>query len=144
MLVIRLARKGRRNHPTYRIVVQENSQAPTAAPKEVVGSYDPHRKERADQIILDAERCQYWISVGAQPSNTVHNLLVEMGVIKADKKRSVQPKKKPGAEGEEAAAEAKPADAATDAPEEKKEDTPKEESPAEDKAEEKAEEKTAG
>lgn len=132
MLVIRLARIGRRNAPKYRIVLQESSQAPKASAKEILGSYDPSLRERKEQIQLNADRAKYWISVGAQPSNTVHNMLVEFGVIEAPKRRSVQPKKKPPTEEELAAQKA--AEEAAKAPAEQPaeaEEKPAEAAPAE-------------
>jgi small subunit ribosomal protein S16 len=57
---------------------------------ERVGSYNPKTKER----VLNAERIQYWISVGAQASGTVHNMLVTAGVVKGEK-INVLPRKTP-------------------------------------------------
>jgi small subunit ribosomal protein S16 len=110
MLVIRMQRTGRKNAATFRVVLQENSQAPKSKALEILGNYNPHLKERKDQVTVDADRVKHWLSHGAQPSNTVHNLLVELGVITADKKKSVAPKPKPKAEGEEEAPAEKPAE----------------------------------
>lgn len=149
MLVIRLQRVGRKNKATFRIVLQEKTKAPISAAHENLGSYNPHLKERADQITLKADRIKYWLSQGAQPSNTVHNMLVEFGVINAPKKRSVQPKlkKKDGEEeggakpeGGEEKKEEKPAE---EKPEEKKEEVAPAENKAEEKKEDKPEEKKA-
>lgn len=147
MLAIRLVRKGRRNTATFRLILQEKSQSPHSKSKEILGTYNPHIEKREEQISLNKERIKYWLSVGAQPSNTVHNMLVEFGVITGKKKRSVQPdiKKKEGEGGsDDSAASSSGAPAKTaeggetpakaDAKEEKKADTPK-------KAEEKSEEK---
>ncbi|MFH1426526.1 MAG: 30S ribosomal protein S16 [Candidatus Kerfeldbacteria bacterium] len=119
MLVIRLSRTGRTNMATFRIIVQEKARSPKSAALEILGSYNPHLQERSNQIILDQERTKYWLSKGAQPSITMHNMLVELGIIDAPKRRSVQPKlkKKEGEEGAEGGA--KPA-------EEKKDEKPKE------------------
>lgn len=135
MLVIRLQRTGRKNKATFRLVLQEKSQAPKSKAQEILGSYNPHLVERKDQIILKEERIKHWLSVGAQPSNTVHNMLLEFGVISGDKKRSVtgkgeeQPEEAP-AEGGEATEGGEEAAAS----EEKSE-----EAPAEEKTEEAAE-----
>lgn len=104
---------------TFRIIVQEKARSPKSAALEILGSYNPHLQERSNQIILDQERTKYWLSKGAQPSITMHNMLVELGIIDAPKRRSVQPKlkKKEGEEGAEGGA--KPA-------EEKKDEKPKE------------------
>lgn len=111
MLVIRLQRTGRKNKATFRVVLQEHSQAPKAAAQEILGSYNPHAAQRADQITLNTERIQHWLSKGAQPSPTVHNMLIERGIIEGKKKRSVKPKK---GETPEAEAGAEPAEAKTE------------------------------
>lgn len=82
MLKIRMQRVGRTGMPAYRIVVAEHTASPKAGKfVEKVGSYNPKTKERS----LDTERVKYWMSVGAKPSDTMHNMLVAMGVIKGDK-----------------------------------------------------------
>ncbi len=68
----------------------EKYKDPWADYKEKLGFYNPKTKE----IELNAERIKYWISVGAQPSNTVHNLLVKQGVIEDEKRKSVKISKK--------------------------------------------------
>lgn len=83
MVTIRLSRTGKRKQPYYRIVVQDGTQDPWAPAIEVLGNLDP-RKERKEAVV-NQERAAYWLSVGAQPSATVHNLFVELGIIKAKK-----------------------------------------------------------
>lgn len=73
MLAIRLARMGKKKKPFYRIVVAEKRRARDSAFVEVVGSYNPF-KQPAD-IQLKAERIQYWLGKGAQPSETVRSFL---------------------------------------------------------------------
>ncbi len=129
----------------FRVVLQEKTRSPKSKAVEILGSYNPHTPERKDQVVLKEERIKYWLGEGAQPSNTMHNMLVEFGVIEGDKRRSVQPKLKPAEEGAEGEAPAEGGDAPKeDAPaaEEKKEEAPKEEKPAE-KPEEKKEEAPA-
>lgn len=82
MLVIRFQRVGRRNDPAYRIVVAEQRSKPHGIGVETVGSYHPKTKH----AILKNERISYWIGKGAQVSDTVHNLLVKKGVVKAKKR----------------------------------------------------------
>jgi small subunit ribosomal protein S16 len=107
MLKIRLKRVGRKHDPSYRVILTEStSAAKTGNVIETLGSYDP-RKDR-DSYRLESERITHWISKGAQPSDTVHNILVSAKVINA-KKINVIPKRileKP-AEKEETSAEAK-------------------------------------
>jgi small subunit ribosomal protein S16 len=82
MLKIRLQRVGRINSPSYRVIVAEHARGPkTGNFVEVVGTYNPKTKERA----LKADRIKYWISVGAQPSDTMHNMLISAGIITGKK-----------------------------------------------------------
>lgn len=88
MLKIRMQRVGRINMPSYRIIVVEHTEGPkTGNIVEKVGTYNPRSKER----VLDADRIKYWMSVGAQPSDTVHNMLVSTGIM-TGKKINVLPK----------------------------------------------------
>lgn len=84
MLSIRLSRIGKKKQPHYRIVVLPHTKDPWGDYIELLGSYNPRSKE----VTLKKERIEYWISVGAQPSDTVHNILVSEGVIKADKRKA--------------------------------------------------------
>ncbi len=91
MLKIRLQRIGRKNDPSFRVVVIEHTRGPKSGDfVERVGSYNPKTK----QTDLKAERITHWLSVGAQASGRVHNMLVSAGIIKADK-INVLPKKSP-------------------------------------------------
>lgn len=88
MLVIRMNRTGRRNRAFFRLAVQEKTVAPGGRHVEMVGSWDPHKKIAT----LKEDRILYWIEKGAQPSDTVHNLLVSQGVVK-DAKRAIKMEK---------------------------------------------------
>lgn len=91
MLKIRLQRIGRKNDPSFRVVVIEHTRGPKSGDfVERVGSHNPKTKETT----LNAERIKYWLGVGAQASGTMHNMLVNAGIIKADKV-NVLPKKTP-------------------------------------------------
>jgi small subunit ribosomal protein S16 len=82
MLVIRFQRIGRKNDPSFRIIVSEKARHPKAGnPLQVVGSYNPKTKH----TLIDAEAVKGWLSKGAQASGTVHNLLVTKGVIEGKK-----------------------------------------------------------
>ena len=82
MLAIRLMRMGAKKRPSYRIVVKEKLSKRDGAYIESLGTYNPIGKE--DQINLNAERAQYWIERGAQPTETVQRL------IKANAKAQAQ------------------------------------------------------
>lgn len=73
MLAIRLARTGKKKQPHYRIVVLDKRKPRNGRTVEVVGTYEPLKKPAAIQ--LNAERVKYWLSCGAQPSDTVRSFL---------------------------------------------------------------------
>jgi small subunit ribosomal protein S16 len=73
MVVLRLARKGAKKVPYYRLVAAD-SRAPRGGRFiEQLGVYDPTRTPV--EFKVDDERVQYWLGVGAQPSETVGQLL---------------------------------------------------------------------
>jgi len=112
MLKIRMQRTGRINSPSFRIVVVEHTASPKAGKfVEKVGTYNPKSKERN----LNADRIKYWMSVGAKPSDTVHNMLVSLKLLDA-KKINVLPKfVEPKAEEAAPVAEASAADVSASA-----------------------------
>jgi len=80
MVKLRLKRLGRKNRPSYRIIVVDSRARRDAAAIEELGHYDPLESEADKQLKLNAERAQYWLSVGAKPSETVERLLRRCGV----------------------------------------------------------------
>lgn len=90
MLTIRLARVGKKNKAQFQIVLQEHTVAPGGKHVEVLGSYDPHSKKE----VLKAERIKYWVSQGAQVSDTAYNLFVSKGVLEGEKRKVKLPTKK--------------------------------------------------
>jgi len=98
MLTIRLQRTGRRNHAEFRVVLAEHKRsAKTGNFLAVLGNYNPH----TNTVNLQADAIKEWIGKGAQPSDTVHNLLVKNGIIKGAT-RNVLPKKTVQVKEEEA------------------------------------------
>lgn len=87
MLAIRLQRVGRKKFPTYRVVISEKTKDPYADSLEILGSYNPHDKEKG--LILKEDRVKYWLEKGAQTSETIFNLFLKLGLVKGDKKKSV-------------------------------------------------------
>lgn len=90
MLVIRLTRVGKKNQPSFRVVLTEKTNPVRGKFIEILGNYNPRLKTKA----LKAERIKYWLSKGAQPSATVHNLLVSENIISGPKVKAWRPKKK--------------------------------------------------
>lgn len=74
MLAIRLMRMGAKKRPSYRVVVKEKLSKRDGAYLENLGTYNPIGKEGAE-INLNSERVQYWLSRGAQPTDTVRRLI---------------------------------------------------------------------
>ncbi len=89
--MIRFQRIGRTNDPAFRIVVLEKERAAKAGNiVELLGTYNP----RSKALTLDEERVKHWIRQGAQPTDSIHNLLVNKKVIEG-KKVNALPKKTP-------------------------------------------------
>ena len=137
MLAIKLSRFGKKKQPTYRIIVLEKTKDPWGDYLEMLGHYNPRSKETK----LNTERIKHWISVGAKPTDTVHNLLVANGILE-DKKKTVTKisKKRAGkitdaqgkkAEAEKVAKEKAEAEKAKPVEEAPQAEAPKEETPAE-------------
>lgn len=83
MLAIKLRRIGRKHQPSYRLVVAEKRSKLNSPPVEDLGSWNPFTKKAN----FKGDRILYWIKSGAQPTATVHNLLVREGVLNASKMR---------------------------------------------------------
>lgn len=91
MLAIRLQRVGRKNDPSFRVIVADSKLKPkTGNVLEVLGSYNA----RMGKPIINIDRTKHWMSVGAKASGTVHNLLVDLKVV-TGKKINVLGKKTP-------------------------------------------------
>ena len=78
---IRLKKLGRRHLPFYRIVAADSKCGRNGREIEVLGTYDPVNKEEGKVVAINRERVQHWLSVGAQPSDTVRSILKAQGVL---------------------------------------------------------------
>lgn len=74
---IRLARGGRKKRPFYRIVVASSEAPRDGRFIERIGTYNP--LPMAAEVQIDSERLQYWLDQGAQPTDTVRNLVQKHG-----------------------------------------------------------------
>ena len=79
MVKIRLRRMGAKKAPYYRVVVADSHSPRDGRFIEELGTYDPMAD--SDKIKVDMERVKYWISNGAQPTDTVRALLKKSGAI---------------------------------------------------------------
>ena len=131
---MRLQRVGRKNDPSYRIVVVDKRTGPKSNKNiDILGSYNP----KLGQVQIDADKAKDWLTKGVQPSDTVHNILVAQKVIEG-KKINALPKKSPIVDEEaikkaeeEAKAKEEKAKADVEAAEAPEKETTDEEAPAE-------------
>jgi small subunit ribosomal protein S16 len=84
MLVIRLARIGTKNKPTYRIIIAEKGRDNYGKILENLGTYNTFTKD----LKVEEAKVKAWISKGAQLSATLNNLLISKGILKGDKVKS--------------------------------------------------------
>ncbi len=85
MLMIRLQRMGKKNAPTYRLVIAEKGRDTQGRNLEILGTFNPRAKENG--FMPNTERVKYWLEKGAQPSNTLHNLFLKSGLLSDEKKK---------------------------------------------------------
>ncbi len=81
MVKIRLKKFGTKAKPCYRIVVQDSRKPRDGTTLEEIGTYQPIAKEDA-QVSVNEDRAKYWISVGAQPTDTVKKIFSKKGLNK--------------------------------------------------------------
>jgi small subunit ribosomal protein S16 len=75
-----MKRMGRRHRSFYRISAIDSREPRDGRVLEELGWYDPEARAPDQQVSLNRERVEHWLSVGAQPSETVHDLLVRSGI----------------------------------------------------------------
>jgi small subunit ribosomal protein S16 len=76
---IRLARRGSKKHPTYRIVVADSRRARDGRFIESIGFYNPQTDP--SEIVVDEAKAREWLKTGAQPSDTVRKLFSVKGIV---------------------------------------------------------------
>ena len=76
---IRLKRFGTKKRPYYRVVVIDSRRSNAGRPLEEIGFYHPIEAEE-NQVKINAERAAYWLSNGAQPSDTVKAIFAKQGI----------------------------------------------------------------
>lgn len=95
MVKIRLRRVGRKKLPVYRIVIADSQSPRDGRFIELIGQYNPRLPDVG--LKVDVERANYWLDVGAQPTDTVRSLLRRAGVLKARHETRVAAKRSAGA-----------------------------------------------
>lgn len=91
MLAIKLARIGKRKRPFYRIVVSPKQRDTFGDHVEIIGTYDPISDPA--KISVNKDRALYWLKSGAQPTDTVANILIDEKVLNSLKQRTLPAKK---------------------------------------------------
>ena len=82
---IKLKRFGRRHQPHYRFTAVDRRKDRNSDVIEELGVYDPINKKEDQQVILNRDRIQYWLGVGAQPTDTVRRIFEKQGLVAASK-----------------------------------------------------------
>jgi len=120
MLTIKLAKIGKTNKKVFRLIISEKSRDPYGDVLEILGSYNPYSKD----LQVKADRVKYWISKGAQMTDTINNLLVGKNIVEGKKVKA----SKPGIKSEKRAAQlkAKADKKAVPAPKEEAQEAPAE------------------
>lgn len=111
MLAISLMRMGSKGKPFYRLVVKEKRSKRDGKYLENVGTYDPMQDPA--EVKLNHDRIQYWIGVGAQPTDTVKSLIKNNPILTEEEREAMlaaRAEKKAAAEAERAAARKAEAD----------------------------------
>ncbi len=78
---LRLKRMGRTHRAFFRLNAMDSRAPRDGRVLEELGYYDPANRDPEQQVKLDGDRIRYWLSVGAQPSNTVRDLLKKNGIV---------------------------------------------------------------
>jgi len=99
MLAIKFKRVGKKHQGSFRIVVGEKRRKIVGRYVDDLGWYNP----RTDSFEIDKKKAEHWVSVGAQPTDSVRNLLIKANIIRGKKKPlHLKPKKEGTAEAGEA------------------------------------------
>ena len=75
MVKLRLKRMGRRNRAFFRLCAFDAREERDGRSIEQLGTYDPMAKDEEKKVVLKKDRIEYWLSVGAQPTETVASIL---------------------------------------------------------------------
>ena len=126
MIRIRLARVGKKGHPSYRIVVADITAPRDGSYLEWIGNYDPMADPPA--VTLKSERAAHWLSKGAIPSDAVARIMDQNGLMERTHTHKTATKKS----GEEESTGGAPAAVAAPAAEPATDEAPVDEAPADD------------
>ncbi len=89
MVVLRLQKIGKKGQAQFRLLAQDKRKDPQDKSLEILGFLNPHTKESK----FKEERVKYWLAQGAQPTATVHNLLIDKNILSTAKVKTAKLKK---------------------------------------------------
>lgn len=89
MVTIRLARHGAKKAPFYHVTVADRSSRRDGRFIERIGFFNPIARGQAEELRLDLERVDYWVSKGAEPSDRVRKLIVQARAASATEAAAV-------------------------------------------------------
>jgi len=115
MVKLRFMRIGKKNRPHYRLCAMDSRFPRDGKYLEWLGVYDPLIQDDTKKVVINKERAEYWLSVGAQPSETAYSFLKKanvQGLVRPPKQKHKRPKKAKAS----AAASAAPAKVSTRKP----------------------------
>jgi small subunit ribosomal protein S16 len=92
---LRFVRIGKKNQPAYRLCAIESRKARDGQYIENLGFYDPHIPDDKKKVRIVKERAEYWLSVGAQPSQTVLNFFKKEKIAGLIRKPKAKRRKRP-------------------------------------------------
>lgn len=92
MLALKLSRVGKKKQPQYRLIVTEKGRDPWGKSLEIIGHYNPMVNPKV--FTVQQDRLDHYLGNGAQPTETVNNLLINFGYMKGEKKQKVHLTKK--------------------------------------------------
>jgi small subunit ribosomal protein S16 len=87
MLMIKLAKVGKTNKKVFRIVISEQARDPYGKALEILGSYNQYEKN----LQVKGDRVKYWLSKGAQMTNSINNLFLDHKIIEGEKVKNSKP-----------------------------------------------------
>lgn len=81
-VTLRLVRLGRKNRAFYRLRASDSRSAATGRFIEELGFLDPLEPDQAKQVVVNKERVEYWLKMGATTSDSVRSLLKKQGIAR--------------------------------------------------------------
>ncbi len=114
-LKIRLARGGAKKRPFFRIVIADSRSPRDGRFIEKIGTYNPMLpQDHAERLVLQKDRIEYWLKVGAQPTDRVALFLGRAGLAPMPPQKQQTKKSQPRAKAQERLKAAAAANAATE------------------------------